>query len=96
MLLIATLIAILAYAGASWLQWQRLSAPQLEGRNLIRGLGALAFVMHGYNVYRVLHYPEGIDLGLFPVGSLIRITSYNVCYTKLLRAIGPGPTPARR
>ncbi len=85
MLLIATLIAILAYAGASWLQWQRLSAPQLEGRNLIRGLGALAFVMHGYNVYRVLHYPEGIDLGLFPVGSLIAWVVVGILLASSLR-----------
>lgn len=88
MLLTATLIAILAYAGASWLQWQRLALSKstaaaakpgtpicpvrtLANRNLIRGLGALAFVAQGYNVYRVMHYPEGIDLGLFPAGALI-------------------------
>lgn len=71
MLVIATLIAIIAYAGAAWLQWQRLSAPDDGQRNLIRALGFGAFIAHCYAVYRVLHHPGGIDLGTFQVGSLI-------------------------
>lgn len=71
MLYIATLIALIGYAGATWLQWQRLATSDSDRRRMIQALGWVSFAVHGYAVYRVLHYPEGIDLGTFPVGSLI-------------------------
>jgi len=72
MLIITTLVATLCYVIATLLQWRRLSTSQNDGRGTpIRLLGAGAFALHGYAVYLLLHQPEGIDLGFFPVGSLI-------------------------
>ncbi|MBV1788968.1 cytochrome c biogenesis protein CcsA [Marinobacterium sp. D7] len=85
MLFIATLIAIIGYAGATWLQWQRLSSPDSGQRNLIRVLGLGAFAIHGYAVYKVLHYPEGIDLGTFPVGSFIAWVVVGILLVSSLR-----------
>ena len=85
MLFIATLIAIIGYAGGAWLQWQRVAAPGEGQRNLIRALGLGAFVVHGYAVYDVLHYPEGIDLGTFPVGSLIAWVVVGILLASSLR-----------
>ena len=33
---------------------------------------------------------KGITNGTVPMGAVFRITSYNVCYTKLLRVLGEG------
>jgi ABC-type uncharacterized transport system permease subunit len=85
MLFIATLIAIIAYSGAAWLQWQRLSTPDAGQRGLIRALGFAAFIVHGYAVYDVLHYPNGIDLGTFQVGSLIAWVVVGILLASSLR-----------
>ncbi|MBP0048222.1 cytochrome c biogenesis protein CcsA [Marinobacterium sp. AK62] len=73
MLIITTVVATLCYLIAAFMQWRRLSTREHDesrGRSL-RLIGAGAFVLHGYAVYQVLHQPDGIDLGFFPVGSLI-------------------------
>ena len=71
MLVLSTLIAIICYAVASVWQWRRMKVRNPEGRKVLRTLGIIAFVAHGYAVYKVLHQPDGIDLGIFQVGSLI-------------------------
>ncbi|WP_432697444.1 cytochrome C assembly family protein [Marinobacterium sp. YM272] len=85
MLFVATLIAITAYLGAAWLQWQRLSSPDSYSGRLIRLLGLGAFIFHGYAVYALLHYPEGIDLGTFRVGSLIAWVVVGILLASSLR-----------
>lgn len=85
MLSVATLIAITVYLGAAWLQWQRLSTPADNRGRLIRLLGAMAFIFHGYAVYAVLHVPEGIDLGTFRVGSLIAWVVVGILLASSLR-----------
>lgn len=85
MLFVATLIAILGYLTAAWLQWRRVASPGDEGRLPILVLGFIAFVLHGITVYHVLHYPEGIDLGFFPVGSLISWTVVGILLGSSLR-----------
>ncbi|MDY6891331.1 MAG: cytochrome c biogenesis protein CcsA [Pseudomonadota bacterium] len=72
MLITTTLVAVLCYAIATWLQCRRLASTAHEQlRAPIRLLGLSAFLLHGYAVYLKLHHPEGIDLSFFPVGSLI-------------------------
>lgn len=85
MLFIATLIAIIAYSGAAWLQWQRIATPDDSQRRLIRALGFAGFVAHCLAVYKSLHYPNGIDLGTFPVGSLIAWVVVGILLVSSLR-----------
>ncbi|SEG80738.1 cytochrome C assembly family protein [Marinobacterium lutimaris] len=85
MLSATTVIAMTVYMGAAWLQWQRLSTPTDNRGRLIRTLGSLAFVVHGYTVYSVLHVPDGIDLGTFRVGSLIAWVVVGILLASSLR-----------
>ena len=71
MLIFISLFAVLCYAIASWLQWQRATGRRLDVRPSVLILGVLGFVAHGVSVYHTLHHATGIDLGLFSMGSLI-------------------------
>ena len=62
---------------------QRLLTDFLEKR---RFLGAC----HQHSRVAAKEPPERIDLGAAQLG-MYRITSYNVCYTKLLRIVNPRP-----
>lgn len=71
MLMFTSIIAATCYGIASWMQWQRATGRKLDVRPTVLLLGLSAFVLHGVSVYHTLHYPNGIDLGLFSMGSLI-------------------------
>ncbi|MBV0932399.1 cytochrome C assembly family protein [Marinobacterium weihaiense] len=72
MLITTTLLAVLCYLVATGLQWRRLSTGnRIDLRLPVRLLGLGAFGLQGYSIYHLLHQPGGIDLSLFPVGSLI-------------------------
>lgn len=71
MLIFISIFAALCYAIASWMQWQRATGRQLNVRPTVLLLGIAGFVLHGVSVYHTLHHPNGIDLGLVSIGSLI-------------------------
>ncbi|KDE40320.1 CcsA-related protein [Nitrincola lacisaponensis] len=71
MLIFISLFAVVCYAIASWLQWQRATGRRLDVRPTVLLLGIAGFAVHGISVYHTLHHPAGIDLGLFSMGSLI-------------------------
>lgn len=86
MLIAATLIAVIVYMVATVLQWRQITTRKdRPGRNGIRLLGAIAFAVHGYAVYRVLHQPDGIDLGLFRASSMIAWTVVGLLLLSSLR-----------
>jgi len=71
MLISTTLATSFFYAIASWLQWQRAKGKTSDVRIKVLILAILGFLAHGISVYFTLHHAQGIDLGLFSVGSLI-------------------------
>ncbi|KAA0876495.1 cytochrome C assembly family protein [Nitrincola tapanii] len=71
MLSLTTLTASAAYLLASVLQWQYACAKRPDPRLKVLGLAFIAFLLHGASVYQTLHQPQGIDLGVFSVSSLI-------------------------
>ena len=58
---------------------------------LARGCGLMRMPLRVFSAIRVLKiavevgFVVGMTAAMTPMGSAIRITSYNVCYTKLLR-----------
>lgn len=71
MLIFISLFAVICYAIASWLQWQRVTGRRVNVRPIVLISGIAGFIAHGVSVYHTLHHPAGIDLGLFSMGSLI-------------------------
>ncbi|HEY5717881.1 MAG TPA: cytochrome c biogenesis protein CcsA [Motiliproteus sp.] len=70
-LLLPSLLGAFCYLIAGAVQAASLSGKRPEQRSLVMGLGLAALLLHTFAVYRVLHTDSGIQLGLFPVSSLI-------------------------
>jgi ABC-type uncharacterized transport system permease subunit len=71
MLSIITLLAILVYLAAAYLQFTALKGQRRVSSSIIKGFAASAVTLHAFSVYNVLHQPNGIDLDFFATGSLI-------------------------
>lgn len=71
MLVISTLVAIMLYSTSGFLQWQVMRGDRQQPRYFNQLLGVLGLSSHTLALYIVLHQPEGINLSLFSVGSLI-------------------------
>lgn len=70
MLTFCTLLAILGYLWAAWLQYRTVQTPASSKRG-IKLLASLSILAHTLALYKVLHSPAGIHLGFFIVGSLV-------------------------
>lgn len=70
-LILPSVLGALCYLAAGAIQAASLSGARPEHRSLVMSLGLVALVLHTFAVYRVLHTGEGIQLGVFPVASLI-------------------------
>ncbi|PIE20755.1 MAG: phosphohydrolase [Neptuniibacter caesariensis] len=71
MLTIFTLVAALLYSAATFLQWQVVKGVRKPSHTLGKMLGFGGLVSHTLAIYLVLHQPEGINLGVSSVASLI-------------------------
>tara|TARA_R110002167_G_scaffold6671_11_gene31408 strand:+ start:7567 stop:8364 length:798 start_codon:yes stop_codon:yes gene_type:complete len=70
-LILASLFSATLYLIAGLIQVLSLSGKAPARRSLVMMLGAGAVVLHTLAVYLILHPGNGIQLGLFPVSSLI-------------------------
>ncbi|WP_421865833.1 cytochrome C assembly family protein [Motiliproteus sp.] len=70
-LLLTSIFSALIYLLAGVIQASALSGNKPAPRSLVMMLGAGAWVLHTLSVYLILHPGNGIQLGLFPVTSLI-------------------------
>ncbi|WP_417223462.1 cytochrome C assembly family protein [Amphritea sp.] len=64
------IIAIICYLIAAVLQWQNVSGRRINPL-IIRLIGLVAVISHGFSAYLDLHRPSGIHLEFFSAGSLI-------------------------
>ncbi|MDO6563242.1 cytochrome c biogenesis protein CcsA [Amphritea sp. 1_MG-2023] len=64
------IIAITCYLIATVLQWQNVSGRTIN-HLIVRLIGLIAVISHGYASYLDLHRPSGIHLEFFSAGSLI-------------------------
>jgi len=71
MLALSTLVAVLLYSIAGFLQWQIMQGNSKYPRCRTQLLGLGAFIAHSFSVYLVLHQTSGINLEVVSVGSLI-------------------------
>lgn len=71
MLTISTLVAVLLYSAAAFLQWQVVKGIRQPSNSLSKSLGFGGLLSHTFAIYLVLHQPEGINLSVLSVGSLI-------------------------
>ncbi|WP_299180112.1 inner membrane protein YpjD [uncultured Neptuniibacter sp.] len=71
MLNISTLVAVLLYSTAGFLQWQVMRGDRKQSRTINQSLGLAGLVAHTFAIYLILHQPSGINLSLFSAGSLI-------------------------
>jgi len=71
MLAISTLVAVMLYSAAGFLQWQVMQGTRQQPRHFNQLLGVLGLCSHTLALYVVLHQPNGINLSLLSVGSLI-------------------------
>lgn len=70
-LIFTSLFSAILYLIASLIQAASLSGKQINRRSLVMMLGSGALVLHTLAVYLILHPGSGIQLGLFPMTSLI-------------------------
>ena len=70
-LILTSIFAATLYLVAGLIQAASLSGKQPERRSVVMMLGGGAVVLHTLAVYLILHPGNGIQLGLFPTGSLI-------------------------
>lgn len=66
------------------MQWQIMRGDRKQPRFINQALGTIGLVAHTLSVYMVLHQPEGINLSLFSVSSLV---SWLVAILVLLSSI---------
>jgi len=71
MLAISTLVAFLLYSVAGFLQWQVMRGDRKQPRSYNQIIGLAGIAAHTVAIFLVLHQPDGINLSLFSVGSLI-------------------------
>lgn len=71
MLLISTLVAVLLYSTAGFLQWQIMTGDRKQSRSFNQMLGLAGISAHTLAIYLVLHQPDGINLSVLSMGSLI-------------------------
>ena len=71
MLPIFTLVAVLLYSAAAFLQWQVLKGLRQPSQSFSKLLGVGGVACHTVAIYLVLHQPGGINLSVLSVGSLI-------------------------
>lgn len=71
MLVLSTLVAVLLYSVAGFLQWQTMLGKEKKARRRNQLIGLAALLSHTVSVYMVLHQPSGINLEVVSVGSLI-------------------------
>ncbi|WP_299201988.1 cytochrome c biogenesis protein CcsA [uncultured Amphritea sp.] len=68
--ILPAIFAIICYLIAAILQWQVFSGRSINS-SMIRLIGLIAVISHGYSAYLDLHRPTGIHLEFFSAGSLI-------------------------
>ncbi len=71
MLTTSTLIAMILYLAAAFIQWRKLNGLSKAPSLIIKLLAALGMLFHTFSVYSVLHQPDGINLGFFIAGSFV-------------------------
>ncbi|MBU2963855.1 cytochrome c biogenesis protein CcsA [Amphritea sp. 2_MG-2023] len=68
--ILPAIIAIICYLTATALQWQNVNGRSIN-HMIIRLIGVVAVISHGFASYLDLHRPTGIHLEFFSAGSLI-------------------------
>lgn len=71
MLTLCTSFAVLFYLAAGWQQFHALRKGKRPASGLIKGMTALALLLHTFALYKILHQSNGINLGFFISGSLV-------------------------
>ena len=68
--ILPAIFAITCYLIATALQWQVVRGRSINS-TIVRVIGLLAVISHGFSAYLDLHRPTGIHLEFFSAGSLI-------------------------
>jgi ABC-type uncharacterized transport system permease subunit len=82
--LLPGILALILYIGIAIAQFLRLRNPERKIHNQILGAGFLAVTLHGIEVYADIIRPDGTNIGIFAMASLI---AWSAAVTVLLSSL---------